>query len=124
LYLKIFSQKQILNNAAESLEEKRFGTVDGLLIRAEKINENDPFFLYLKSVFMYEKKNYKAAVIPLEKIINQGYKFPYVHLLLADIYQYELNEPQKALIQLTIFVNLFDDSEVDFRIKELENNEI
>ncbi len=120
LYLKIFSQKQILNLATEALNERRFGKVEGYLERSGEVNPNDPYFLYLKAIFLYEKKNFSEALIPLEKIVEQGYKFPYVHLLIADIFEYELKQPENALIHLNEYINLIEDSEIILRIKELE----
>jgi len=124
LYLKILSQKQILSKATDALSERRFGKVEEFLLRSEKINSDDPYSLYLKSVFLYEKKQYNEAVIPLERIISLGYKFPYVHLLLADLFQYELDEQGEALFQLNKYLDLFEDSEIELRKKELEKFEI
>jgi hypothetical protein len=124
LYLKILSQKEILKSATEALYDRRFGKVEELLIRSETINSNDPNSLYLKAVFLFEKNLFEEALIPLQRIEEQGFKFPYVHLFMADIYQYELNQPLLALDQLKEYLNLLDDSELYFRMKELEEYEI
>lgn len=123
LYLKIYSQKQILTQATDLLEQRRFGNVEELLIRSHGVNSLDPYHLYLYAVFLYEKENYSEALISLVQVVDQGYRFPYVHLLMADIFQYKLNDNTHALEQLNRYVNLYDDSEVVVRIKELENNE-
>jgi hypothetical protein len=120
LYLKIFSQKQILNLAENALEERRYGRVEEYLLRSEKINSDDPYSLYLKAVYLYEKESFSDALLPLIRILDQGFRFPYVHLLMADIYQYKLDLPEKALAQLIEYKNIFDDLEIKLRIKELE----
>lgn len=123
LYLKIYSQKQILLMATDLLEQRRFGNVEALLLRSNGVNSLDPYHLYLNGVFLYEKENYTESLKSLVKIVEQGYRFPYVHLLMADIYQYKLNEKTHALEQLNQYINLYDDSEIGMRIKELETNE-
>ncbi|MBI9099724.1 MAG: carboxypeptidase regulatory-like domain-containing protein [Spirochaetaceae bacterium] len=124
LYLKIFSQKQILNLATDAMNDRRFGKVQDLLQRSEAVNIDDPYSLYLKSIYLYEKKEFESALIPLMRIEDMGYRFAYVHLLMADIYEYELDDRDNALIQLNKYLNLIDNSEVNLRKKELENNEI
>lgn len=120
LYLKIYSQKQILDQATDAMSERRYGLVEELLQRAENINKNDPYFLYMKSVYLYGKKEFSSALVPLENIQEQGFKFPHVFLLMADIYQYKLDQPDLALIKLKEYINLIDDSEINLRIRELE----
>ena len=123
LYLKIYSQKQLLTMATDLLEQRRFGNVEELLIRSYGVNSLDPYHLFLDAVFLYEKEIYFDALKSLEDIVDQGYRFPYVHLLMADIYQYKLHEKTHALEQLNLYIDLYDDSEVVMRIKELETNE-
>jgi len=124
LYLKILSQKYILSKATESLKERRFGKVDEYLIRAGLINPSDPHYLYLKSIFFYEKEQFAKTLHQLNQIVELGYHFPYVHLLMADIYQYKQGLPLEALRELKEYMNLFDDSEMSLRLKELEKLEI
>ena len=93
----------------------------GFLKRSEVINENDPYSLYIKSIYLYEKDEYSEAIVALEKIQKQGFKFPYVSLLMADIYEYKLGESENALVQLKKYMNLLNDTEVESRIKELDN---
>lgn len=120
LYLKIFSQKQILNLATEALTRKRMGNAGEFISRSAKVDPDDPYHLYLKAVYMYESDSYEEALIPLERIVQLGYRFPHVFLLMADIYQYKLDKPQEALEQLEKFKNLIDDGTVDSRIEELK----
>ena len=120
LYFKIFSQKQILTMATEALTERRFGRVKEFLNRSDIINENDPYSLYIRSIYLYEKDEFSEAIVPLEKIQKQGFKFPYVALLMADIYEYKLDQRELALVQLKRYLDLIDDSEIEKRMKELE----
>ena len=120
LYFKIFSQKQILNLATGALSERRYSRVEDYLNRSEDINGDDPYYLYIKALYLYGKNEFSGALIPLEKVRKQGFKFPYVSLLMADIYQYKLDQPEKALIKLKEYLDLIDDSEIELRIKELQ----
>lgn len=120
LYLKLYSQNQILKMAEDSLEVRRFGNVDDFLNRSEKIDNQNPYHLYLEAVYFYEMEDFHSSIESLEKIITQGYDFPYVYLLKGDIYQYQLNEPDNALEALIVFNSKIDDEEVKKRIKELQ----
>lgn len=124
LYLKIMSQRQILNSAEVSLSERHFGLVEKYLLRSEKINNDAPYHLYMKSVFYYEKDMFTEAIEPLKRIEELRYKFPYVHLMLADIYQYKLKDRRSAGLQLERYLKLMDDSDIKIRREELEKDEI
>jgi tetratricopeptide (TPR) repeat protein len=124
LYLKIFSQYQILSKTIDALSEKRFGMVEDYLKRSENINSDDPYSLYIKSVYLYEKKSYSESIDSLKRIVEMGFDFPYVHLLLADIYQFKNNEPVLAIEELTKYLNQIEDSDIEIRKKELEKNAI
>jgi len=121
LYLKMFSQDQLLVLAADSFDLGRFDKALAFLLRSEKIDDANPRHLYTHSVFLYDRGEYDKALESLKKISSSGFDFPWVDLLVGDIYQYHLEEPQKALEALKRFSTRIDDGDVKTRIKELEN---
>jgi len=120
LYLKMFSQDQLLVLAADSLDMGRFDRSLAFLNRSESIDDSNPRHLYTLSVFFYSRGEYEKALESLVKIPSSGFDFPWVDLLVGDIYQYHLDEPQKALEALRKFSLRIDDGDVKTRIKELE----
>lgn len=120
LYLKLHSQNQILKMAEDALEVRRFGNVADFLKRSEQIDNQNPYHLYLEAVYFYEIEDFQSSIESLDKIVTQGYDFPYVYLLKGDIFQYKLNEPDRSLEALSVFLTMIEDEEVKMRIKELE----
>lgn len=120
LYMKMYSQDQILDMAVQSLEERRIVRVENYLKRSESIQSDDPYHLYVQSIYMYSIEDYEQSLEYLKALVHQGYLFPYVHLLMADIYQYHLHETIKALESLNLFLSQIENDEVLLRKKELE----
>lgn len=120
LYLKMYSQKQILDLAANALEQGRLAKTEKLIERSAGINKMQPGHLYFKAMYFYRKGDFKAALKPLDQILAAGYDFPWVYLLQGDIYQYHLKKNDKALEALRKFSNSVEDGDVRVRIKELE----
>lgn len=121
LYLKMYSRQQILALAADALERGRYGETETFLARSASIEEDDPEHLYLEAIYRYRIGDYETSLISLQSILDRGFDFPWVHLLMGDIYQYELADGDKALEALKKFSRQVEDSEVIERIKELEN---
>ena len=57
----------------------------------------------------------------LNGILEKGYHEPYVYLSLADIYQYQLNDPEKAVFYVEEFLKLKRNREVEKRLDSLKS---
>ncbi|MBB6478490.1 carboxypeptidase-like regulatory domain-containing protein [Spirochaeta isovalerica] len=120
LYLKMFSQEQILGLAAEYLEMGQKGKCREALDRSSLINDRNPHHLYTEAIFQYRSGDYEKALTFLEMIEEQGFRFPAVFLFKGDIYQYQYLDFNKAKEALQEYLLLIDDGDVKMRIEELE----
>lgn len=121
LYLKMYSQDQLLVLAADSLDQGRYDKALSFLVRSAEVDGGNPRHLYTYAVYSYHSGEFEKALESLEKIPAAGFDSPWVYLLMGDIYQYKLDNPLKALEALRQFSFRVDDGEVKSRIKELEN---
>jgi tetratricopeptide (TPR) repeat protein len=120
LYVKTISFGQLLSKAERSLEERKWDNADEFLARAEKLNPADPVLLYLRAVEMYKTGKYDQAVQYLNTIIEKGVKDANVYLFLADIYEKNLNNPEKAIENLQIYLEKRTDPDVQKRLDNLK----
>jgi tetratricopeptide (TPR) repeat protein len=121
LYLRVTSLGQLLREAEEALDRRRFQEADDLLRRAEALNAEDPVGMYLRAVYFLKRENTEEAIGLLEKIRAQGQKAPAILLSLADIYQYRLQDLPRAVFYLRQFLDAEDNPEVRARLAELES---
>lgn len=120
LYLRMISFGQLLAKAETALNDRKWSDADGYLVRAEKLTPQDPVLLYLKAVRAYRTESYNDAESQLTKIINSGFAEPYVYLFRADVYEKGLNQPEKAIGDLTTFLNKRYDADVEKRLEDLK----
>jgi len=121
LYLRVTSLGQLLREAEEALDRRRFQEADDLLRRAEALNADDPVGMYLRAVSFLKRENLEQAIGLLEKIRAQGQKAPAILLSLADIYQYRLEDLSRAAFYLRQYLDSEDSPEVRARLTELES---
>jgi tetratricopeptide (TPR) repeat protein len=120
LYLNIMSFSELLTKAENALKEMKWDDADAFLSRAEKLDSEDSIFLYLRAVLAYKTGEYPKAVEYLNGILTKGVKEAYVYLFLADIYQNNLNEPQKAIDNLEVYLSRRADPDVQKRLEALK----
>ena len=121
LYLRVTSFGQLLREAEEALDRRRFQEADDLLLRAEALKPEDPIGLYLRAVYFLKREDTGQAISLLERIQAQGTNTPAILLSLADIYQYRLQDLPKAVLYLRQYLQAEDSPEVRARLAELEN---
>lgn len=113
IYVKITSFQQLLNYAEKEIKRKNYSKAEEYLSRANTIYENNYSFLYLKAINHYSKSEFEPAITILENLLENK-KEPYVYLLLADCYQYGLNDLETAKKYLKLFL----DTEFSQKIKQ------
>ncbi len=116
LYVKVVTFAQLLSRAERALEERKWDDASGFLDRAEKINSGDAQYLYLRAVLAYKTEKYEDAVARLNAILAKGAKEPYVYLFLADIYEKNLKNKEKAIENLELYLTKQEDEEVRKRL--------
>jgi len=119
LYLKMVSFDQLLAQAQDALDQKRWPDAKALLERASAIHQADPVLVYLRAILDYQQGDAAAAASRLESLAAGGTTIPYVYLFLADLYQYSLNKPQSAEKVLADYLKQTDDPEVRKRLDGL-----
>ena len=119
LYIRVFSLAQLLSEAERAIAERSWEEAERFIERAERIEKDDPVGLYLKAVLFRERGRFDDAVSALGRIIDLGFKEPYVYLALADIFQYDLNDMQKAAEALEKYLDMKEDSDIRDRLEDL-----
>ncbi len=120
LYLRMISFGQLLTKAETALNDRKWSDADGYLTRADKLSPQDPVLLYLKAVRSYRTGGYADAESQLTKIIDGGFAEPYVYLFRADVYEKGLNQPERAIQDLTVFLTKRYDADVEKRLADLK----
>lgn len=120
LYLKMISGEQLVDEAENSISGKDWTNALSLLNRAEAAGCDTIASSYLRSVIFAETGKYADSASLLESLRTSGESEPYIDLYLADLYQYRLNLPDKAIEALRRFLAARSDSDVDKRLKDLE----
>jgi tetratricopeptide (TPR) repeat protein len=120
LYLRMTSLAQLLAQAEQSLEARRWEEADAFLVRAERLDPADPVTMYLKAVRWYKLEKYAEAAGQLEAILTKGFKEPSVYLFLADLYERRLGDPARARSNLEAYLVIKWDADVEKRWKALQ----
>jgi hypothetical protein len=120
LFLRMVSFGQLLAKAEKALEERKWDDAESLLARAEKLDAGDSVLQFLRAVKAYRTENYVDAVDLLDGILAKGVKEPSIYLFLADIYQKNLADPQKAVDSLEAYLAKRADSEAEKRLAALK----
>jgi tetratricopeptide (TPR) repeat protein len=120
LYLKTISFPQLLKMAERALEDRKWAEADAYLVRAEKLNPGDTVFLYLRAVQAYKTEKFPEAVGYLNAIIEKGARDAYVYLFLADLYEINLKDRQKAIENLELYLSKRADAEAQKRLDTLK----
>ena len=120
LHLQMTSFDQLLGMARAAFADKQWGDGEGYLRRAEKLDPTDSLLRYLFAVDAYRTGAFSTAVDYLDRILESDGQKPAVLLLLADIYEKGLSDPQKAIADLEAYLKLRDDPEVQKRLEALK----
>ena len=117
----MISFDQLLKEIERAIENKKWEEGATLFERAERVKEQDPVAEFLKAIYFKEKGEIKRAEDILLNIIDTGHKLPHVYLSLGDLYQYHINDPEKALQYLSEYLKLESNHEVEKRYNRLRD---
>ena len=120
LYVKMYSADQLLALAEKALEKRDWDTTESYLKRAGKIRSDNASVRFIQSVILFRKGDAQQARTELEKMIADGANDPFIHLFLADILQYRLNQPKEAIPHLEKFLDSRYDPDIEKRKEELK----
>jgi len=122
LYLRMISLAQLIGMAEDAIDQRRWDEARGFLDRAERVDGSDPVLLYLRALLAYRQERYEEAVAFLDALIDMGVREAHVYLLLADLHEKHLENPELAKANLASYLDLRADSEVQERLKKLETS--
>jgi tetratricopeptide (TPR) repeat protein len=120
LYVRIISFGQLLKELEIAIENGEWVEADTLIERAEQIKNDDSVEQYLKALLFNSRGSSERAIGILQGIIDQGYHEPYVYLTLADIYQYQQKNREKAVFYIEEFLKLKRNREAEKRLELLK----
>jgi len=119
LYVKMVSFDQLLSQAQDALDRRKWQEAQSLLERAAAVHGSDTVLLYLRAILQYQQGDAAGAAAHLETLVAAGSTIPYVYLFLADLYQYSLRKPELAARALTRYLQQSDDPEARKRLDSL-----
>lgn len=119
LYLKIVSFDQLLTQAQDALDKRKWSDADSLLRRAAAIHSTNVVLVYLQAILAYQQGDFPGAASRLQSLVSGGNAISYVYLFLADLYQYDLAMPELAQKALNEFLKQEDNPDVRKRLDEM-----
>jgi hypothetical protein len=123
LYMRIFSADQIITQAEEALKEKNWNKTESLLARARDAGADAAVTGCLRGILAFYQNQYAQAAKLLLEITETEKNAAHLYLFLADLYQYYLEEPAKALIFLEQYLSLQYDPELRNRAESLKGTQ-
>jgi hypothetical protein len=119
LYVQLCSGDQFINLAEEQLKINNYTGAIVYLDRASAVESNQVLISYLRAIIEYQQKHYIQATDILNKLIDDGIQEAYIYLFLADIYQYDLHDTEKAEHNLYLYLERTYDPDTEKRLGEL-----
>jgi|GEM_PF-1554846 len=119
LHIRLISIETLLNTAEAALDSLEWNEAEAALIRASKIDDEDSRYLSLMGAFTYRTGDYEAALLYWKALLHKGHRDPYLYLLIADTWQYGLQNPEEAVIWLKKYLSSKEDSNVRERLNSL-----
>ena len=123
LYLRMTSFAQLLTMAEDALNGRRWAEAEGLLERAGRLDSSDAVLRYLRALLCYRAERFEESAEHLQALLADDVREPYVYLLLADLYERNLGDPEQAAANLASYLELRADPEAEKRLQELQNEE-
>jgi len=121
VYAKLVSAAQLVAAARTAAQFRRWSESLALLDRAEALGEPDPAARYLRALVLFRRGDSEAAKDLLEAILADGFDEPYVHLFLADICQYRLEDARQAATHLERYLAERGDPDAEKRLEALKS---
>lgn len=119
LYVKMVSFDQLLAQAQDALDRRKWQEGQSLLERAAAIHSADTVLVFLRAILQYQQGDAAGAAARLETLASAGSTIPYVYLFLADLYQYSLGKPELAARALARYLDQNDDPDARKRLDAL-----
>jgi hypothetical protein len=123
LYMRMFSADQIITQAEEAMKEKNWGKTESLLNRARDAGAASVVTGCLRGILAFYQNQYARTAEILLEITEAEKNAAHLYLFLADLYQYYLEEPARALIFLERYLSLQYDPDIRNRAESLRESQ-
>lgn len=120
LYLQVYSQTQLIDLAETSIRAREWAKARELLGRAKSIDPKDAAYRYVEAILDFKRGRTDDALRTLQELLDDGVTEPSVYLFLSDIYQYRLNNLEKAATLLKAYLDRKGDPDVEQRLRSIE----
>lgn len=118
-YFTLFSANQLLEDAEKCINNKNYNLALDYISRSESCSEATLSSKYLRAITYYKQKKIKQAETILLELLSDGNTESYIYLFLADIYQYEYKQIDKAKEYLTLFLKNTYNLDIEKRLNQL-----
>ena len=120
VYVQMADLDELLDDAADNIQKKDWAAASSYLNRVTKIDPDNNVAVYLDAEMLSRQDNFDKAAALLEGLSAKKEPSFAVELALADLYQYKLGQPDKALLHLQKALLIQDDIDVENRITALK----
>jgi hypothetical protein len=125
-YVSLVSKENLCEMIETALRERHWDLADTYAKRALVVDSGDLVVRFLAAtahaIPARQSRNIPEAVSLLLGLLEDGFREPVILLFLADLHEYELNEPQKSRDYLERYLRLKDDESVRKRLERGEQN--
>jgi tetratricopeptide (TPR) repeat protein len=119
MYIRIASLEQLVNRAVGAAETGEWQRAEGYLGRAEALAPAELRVRYVRAVLETRAGRHDGARRLLEALLADGFRRPAIYLLLADIHERALGEPERAAEYLREYLKLRRDPAAEERLARL-----
>jgi hypothetical protein len=123
IYVKIFSEKQLLAASEKEVTKRSWNGALAFLDRIDAIGVQDPVARYLRAVICVRRGEAEEARRILESMLADDYDEPYIHLFLADLLQYSLADDKAAVAHLEKYLKSRYDPDGESRLERLKSGD-
>jgi hypothetical protein len=114
LYISMVSRDDLCQMTETALREKEWGQADAFAVRLLQVAPQDPVVRFLiatvYAIPLRSDRKIKESIDILEKLLVDGFTEPVVYLFLADLYEYDIKDNDKALAYLEEYRKLKEDN--------------
>ncbi len=120
LYVSLQSGPQLLEEIKELLQSRDYVGAKRLFDIWETVSPEDPSGRFLFALYYYRIKEWDQALSRLQILWEEGYRYPSVLLLMADVYEWGLTDTVKVAEYLQRYLGLVSDYTQEERLRRLQ----
>lgn len=119
LIIRIHTYDDLILKFEELLFNEDLELAEILIPQIEEIDSTDIYYKYLKSIYLTETGDFNSAEAILKDLETETLGETYISLLLADLYEYHLDNKELAIKYLKKYLNREYTLKESNRLKEL-----